>query len=379
MDGFSFSQGTNTSEVVLAEMESAAGVSRRGRTVFNDSYAPAEWSFVTYARPFQSEPGDGLAATAAAAKNWENIVAGGVNHAVEEALWANFVAAYDDSNTWTPGADAAPSVWPPIDTILNPITYGSGATGTVIDFTASNKSTVGVFNLLFELGACETNPTPIVYRISGCVANSSTVDFDIDGIAQISWSGFGNVIDEVADGIPAGYSVPTIPTITEDLDKTDNFIRNRLTSLTVAGTVGDGFSASYNLVLTGGSLSFENNITFLTPETLCTVNQPIGHVAGARTIGGSFTCYVDTDTDASHDLWEDLISATSVVTNKFALSFAVGGATGTPRIEFTYPTAHLEIPTHSIEDVISLECNFSALPSIISETDEATITYVGKT
>ena len=48
LDGFSFSQATNSSEISLNEMESTSGVSRRGRRMFNDSYAPAEWSFSTF-------------------------------------------------------------------------------------------------------------------------------------------------------------------------------------------------------------------------------------------------------------------------------------------------------------------------------------------
>ena len=52
LDGYSFSQTTNTSEILLSEMESTVGVSRRGRRLFTDSLAPAEWSFSTYIRPF---------------------------------------------------------------------------------------------------------------------------------------------------------------------------------------------------------------------------------------------------------------------------------------------------------------------------------------
>ena len=54
LDGFSFSQAQNSTEVTLAEMENSAGVSKRGRRVFNDSLAPVEWSFSTYVRPFES-------------------------------------------------------------------------------------------------------------------------------------------------------------------------------------------------------------------------------------------------------------------------------------------------------------------------------------
>mgnify|MGYP001251999072 CR=1 FL=1 len=57
LDGFSFSQATNASEITLSEAvsnNSARGKSRRSRQMFNDSYAPAEWSFSTYMRPFKS-------------------------------------------------------------------------------------------------------------------------------------------------------------------------------------------------------------------------------------------------------------------------------------------------------------------------------------
>ena len=51
LDGFSFSQGTNTTEVTLNEAAGASGYSKRGRAMFTDSFAPAEWSFSTYMRP----------------------------------------------------------------------------------------------------------------------------------------------------------------------------------------------------------------------------------------------------------------------------------------------------------------------------------------
>lgn len=76
----------------------------------------------------------------------------------------------------------------------------------------------------------------------------------------------------------------------------------------------------------------------------------------------------------SADLFEDLIESTSSITNDFNLVFSIGGA-ATPNIQITLPTCHLEVPTHSIEDVISLETTFHALPSTINGADEATIVY----
>ena len=46
LDGFHFSQGTNTSEVTLNEAATQTGYSKRGRAMFTDSFAPAEWSFL---------------------------------------------------------------------------------------------------------------------------------------------------------------------------------------------------------------------------------------------------------------------------------------------------------------------------------------------
>lgn len=133
---------------------------------------------------------------------------------------------------------------------------------------------------------------------------------------------------------------------------------------------------NYDLTLTGGSITVSNNMTFVTPETLGVVNQPLAHVTGTRSITGSFTCYLNSMNNGSADLLETLVEATDTVTNVTNLNFKVGGASATPRIEFSMPTAHMEIPVHSIEDVISVEANFHALPSAIDGTDELTLKYV---
>ena len=75
-------------------------------------------------------------------------------------------------------------------------------------------------------------------------------------------------------------------------------------------------------------------------------------------------------------MFEDLIESTTSITNSFNLVFTVGGATA-PKVAITLPTCHLEVPTHSIEDVISLETTFHALPSTIDGANEATIVYTG--
>jgi hypothetical protein len=119
-----------------------------------------------------------------------------------------------------------------------------------------------------------------------------------------------------------------------------------------------------------------NNITFLTPEEIGTVNKPIGHVTGTRSITGSFSCYLNTAASGSADLFQDIMSATTVVTHDYSATLNMGGTTG-PCVAFTMPQAHVSLPAINIEDVVSVEVTFDALPSSIPNTDEITITYKG--
>ena len=356
LDGFSFSQATNSSEITLNEMEASGGGSRRGRKMFNDSYAPAEWSFSTYARPFKS--------ASYAAGGADNQVA---HHAVEECLWAMMVGNAGAGYT-VPTASQV-SVW----------AQGLTQDGTdlEIDFADSNTSTLGTANIYFVLG--KTGETATTYKIANCCMNEASIEFDIDGIATIAWSGMGTFLSEA--------SAPTA-TRYEAIGSTTNFIRNRLTQLVMTtaddhllssgeSADSDSDAETYSLTLTGGNITISNNMTFLTPETLGVVNQPLGHVTGTRTIGGSFTCYLNSAADSSMDLFERIIEDSDTITNKFDLNFKVGGASAVPRIEFNMAACHLEVPTHSIDDVISLEVNFHALGTDISSTDEIAIKYIG--
>ena len=174
--------------------------------------------------------------------------------------------------------------------------------------------------------------------------------------------------------------------INEGISSTDNYVRQKLTSMTIAFDASESLGtdgthpASYSLVLTGGNITIENNLTYLTPETLGEVNQPLGHVMGTRSISGNFTCYLNTVDDGSAELFDSMINATGQISPIFDLDFAIGGSGQTPRVDVSVPRAHLELPTHSVEDVISLDVAFHGLPSDLSNNgatgaDEISITY----
>lgn len=374
LDGFSFSQATNTSEITLAEASSGTNKSRRGRQMFTDSFAPAEWSFSTYMRPFLGK-GDGSNASGAAAgaTDWEtSSVTTNKMHAVEEALWAFFIGA----STFTAASGSTAGSWN--DGVTN------ATSNLVFDWTASELSALTEFDLYFELGGA-TAGNDVCYKIANCAVNEASIDFDIDGIATIAWSGFGKLISE------SGTATPSFTKeITEGTTTTNNFIRNRLTNLGITAADTSTFpgagSGVYNLVLTGGNVTISNNLTYLTPETLGVVNQPLGNVTGTRSISGNFTCYLDHTAGASADLFEDLIentSGASSITNSFALTFGIGGASSvTPSVQIELPQCHFEVPAHSMDDIISLETNFHALPANLdpgttADSYEIKVTYKG--
>lgn len=486
LDGFSFSQATNASEITLNEMEDATGRSRRGRRLFNDSLSAAEWSFSTYVRPFKAAGGtvysadNGGRADATANKT----------HAVEEMLWVAMAGqnVYDKTTYGfkhgtdggaissivlggvTSANDAPDGVTTLAIDALNPssgVTYSADgrnatiqvtvATGAVtavltergtkfktgetvtiagsalggtddvtvtltsesftsdttdlnINFYDSNRSSLGTFNLYFVLS--NRSEGRLIYKLENAVVNEAGIDFEIDGISTINWTGNAGKIVDVTAEVTAQAAAPGSPSIgdlwvdTDDADAlyvydgsnfahaidegttdTGNFIRNRLTQLTLQptaaflGTVSAGtYENEYSIPITGGNITITNNVTYLTPEELGTVNQPIEHVTGTRSVTGSVTCYLgssDASTNRSKDLFDDLVSDTTTVVNEFDMKFAIGGNTGTPRLEFNLGKAHIEIPTHSIADVISLETNFHGLGSSIGEADEVELTYVG--
>ena len=376
LDGYSFSQATNTSEVTLSEAANSSGYSKRGRAMFTDSFAPAEWAFSTYMRPTKSGTGN------AAASNEHGCNA--KKFAVEGPLWAAMSAQNYDKAI---AAGTSGNVFASAAATYEP---------DVFDFQNSNQVTLGVFDLFFVLGAAKDSTTGIyetgqdgvtVYKVANCSVGSASVDFDIEGIAQVAWSGQGQTIEEavaintgtssanLADGSTGQAAETTKGLINEGISATNNYIRNKLTDLVISydasettGTKGllGSSDTTYSVTLTGGNITIENNLTYLTPETLGSVNLPLGHVMGTRSVSGNFTCYLNDTSEGSLQLFEDLQESRGVITNAFDLSFAMGGSSSTPKVTFDLDKCHLELPTHSIEDVISVYVNFHAIQSDLS-------------
>ena len=381
LDGYSFSQGSDSSDVTISE---AGAAPNRGSKRFNDSLPPAEWSFGTYVRPFVHG-----AASFRVADDHD---------CCENILWAAL------SGTALPGDAAADG---------RGVVVGTTAqNGSQCTFAKSDVHELMKLNIFFAL----ENTT---YRLNDAQVNQAEIDFSIDGIAQITWSGNATTIDQIGEAIedPSKFIIQSTSEAAPTSANTDTFaetynyvdttgpsdadyLRNKLSTLYLDADAQGGGSSSnglddrtYDINITGGSLTIANNVTYVTPETIGIVDKPIGSFTGARVISGSLTMYLDTKSNGSNQLLTDLSGATDLVTNVFdmRLFMGVSGAVGSdgdaigaddftaPGVEFNMPRAQLSIPTIEVGDLVSASLEFAAHGSDLLTGDEITVKYLGST
>ena len=337
LDGFSFSQATGTQNVTLNE----AGASpKRGQSIFNTSIEPVDWSFTTYIRPRIDDLGTDL------------------HGMTEKILWNALVSGTKTDNVGTGGIT-------------------STAASCTVDLEESNKN-----QLLKLTGWFVFSDSSINYRLKNMCVNSASMDFDVDGIAQITWSGYAEAIDSVAAG-----ATPTTGDDATDgyalAPATADFILNRLSTVTLTSSIS-GSSKNYTFALTGGNVTIDNGISYVTPESLGRINVPIGHQTGTRAVSGNFTAYLDTAALSTKVMYEDILADINAadpdtITNVFTIELKIGGAAA-PNVVFLMPKAHLELPTLDTADVMGVTITWTALEDGFgSGNDEATIAYTGLT
>lgn len=313
LDGFSFSQNTTAETVTLSE-GGAAPV--RGQRSFNTALEPVDFSFSTYMRPAD----------------------GGVNITCEESVLWNALFATDAIG----GTNAAWSE----DT----------AVATVV-VTNSQSHQLQKFGIIIVIDG-------VSYIIDNCALESATIDFGLDAISMIAWAGKGAILRQVS-----GLTATTGSTVTlgggltgtaKGKNTSAPYIANKLSTLTVISGIG-GTGTSYNVALTGGSLTIANNLTYLTPANLGVVNKPVTYFTGTRAISGSINAYLRAGASNTAGLIADMLAGSSTdVDPEFALQIEIGGASSATRVELEMPAAVLTIPSVSTEQVVSTTINFTA-------------------
>jgi len=325
LDGLSFSQNTSSETVTLSE---GGNTPVRGQRSFNTALDPVDFSFSTYMRPRD----------------------GGTNITAEESVLWNAMFAVDAIGGTNPSWSEAPSV----------------ATAVTIN---SQKHQLQKFGLIILLDGSS-------YAIDNCVLDTATVDFGLDAIATIAWTGKGTILRQISGLAASTGGTVTFSGATGVLEGTAKgknttapFIANKLSTLEVTAGI-DGTGTAYTIALTGGSLTISNNVSYLTPANLGVVNLPATYFTGTRSITGSLTAYLRTGSTNSAGLLADMLaSSSSEVDPEFLVLVAVGGASNSVRVEFDMPACVLTIPAISTDQVVSVNINFTAQGSTASAFD----------
>ena len=270
------------------------------------------------------------------------------------------------------------------------------ATHTYAEVTSamSNKNQLVKFGMIMVVDG-------ITYVIDNCCMNQAVIDFGLDGIAMAAWTGMGTTLRQLStqavftlpSNVATSLSVGT--TITGGLassapayvykNTTADFITNKLSSVSLKAGINGSGSAT-NLALTGGSITINNNVTYVTPANLGVVNLPVGYYTGTRAISGSITAYLRTGATNTAGLLSSLLAASATsagIEPKYQLLLAIGGSAAPTRVEVELPMAFLQIPTIDAAAVMSTTINFTAEGSAsdgtsidIENTNELEIRYI---
>lgn len=405
LDGYSFTQNTEQQVIQLSE----AGTNPiRGERAFNSQLNPVDWSMSTYIRPYKSTnvmapekylwnammgarvyTSAPLTATAASTMAVTGSTATGYfgtittsasvssdNSVADAVCVGDAIKITGVSGLTIPGGGSgifrvtARSATNTITVSLETYTAPGTATGLPVWYKGqwyetptkaetsvqgTNVNKLQAFGLVFLVDSS-------VYYVDNAAVNQAELSFDINGIAQIAWSGFGTTLKDITTfgTFVASTHYTTLPSALSS----SNFITNRLSTTTLISKLGgnDGSAGTtYVVPITGGNLTINNNIEYLTPEVLGAVNTPIGYFTGSRSITGSLTAYLKTGTNESAKLLKDILDGlVSTSETKFKLQIEVGGATGDPRVELLMNYCQLQVPSVDVQDVISTTINFTA-------------------
>lgn len=414
LDGFTFSQNVNSETVTISE---ASETPVRGQRAFNTSLAPVDFSFSTYIRPKDT----GTKITAEEAVLWNALLCA-ENIGTPTTLGGVTSVALSTAGVLTITGSTAITGTPPVEgdiVVVSGITASSptgqdkymngagkvtGVSGTVITIKLFNHSatsatgTISGGNIKYSkfawnesnanysqvtAGLSEKNQLQkfgmlflvdnVLYAVDNCALNQVTIDFGLDQIATAQWTGQATALREFGTGIGAtggSFSGGTTSNVGTggytEKDTGAQYITNKLSTigLKAVKAIGSSISAgdSYNIPITGGSFTINNNITYITPANLGVVNSPVVYYTGTRAISGNITAYLRTGTTGeSGELLSDMLKeAATNIEPMFALTMSIGGAANNVHVDLEMPSVVLAVPTVDVQQVVSTNIAFTA-------------------
>jgi len=262
------------------------------------------------------------------------VITGGVSEVATVAVDAtsgNYTLTYDSQTTGSILFNASASAVKTALELLSTVTANS----TIVSVTGGpgDSGATTPYIVTFDAALGDVNP------------NLTAASVDLAG-------GGGTVVVTIVAGTSIGSALAKVTTAP--------FIANKLSTLAVTKDIG-ATGKAYTIAITGGNLTFSNNITYLTPANLGVVNKPATYFTGARSISGSVTAYLRTGTNNSAGLLSDMLATSdTAVDPSYAIQINIGGTSNTTRVEFDLPATVLTIPSVSTEQVISTTINFTA-------------------
>mgnify|MGYP001428280351 CR=1 FL=1 len=385
--GFAMTSSSATQDITSLESGTDPD---RSQQRFNTAINPVDWNFQTYLRPTGVETGAAGNGTTAATNQ-----TGNVKPLADWFMWQSMV-----SNTKVVATDAdglhERSVWQTGGKLQT--TNVAAATGS--HSSRSNFSTAVENHLYFKLDN-------VIYQVSNATVNQATVDAGIEEIATTTWTGNGTTLRELT-GNPRNVAVSVFggvlnngSTITANSNitklshtatqlaayhpynqmnvagatGTNAFIKNRLSQIEFHHkATASAADEKFTFPVTALSFDYNNNNTYLTPEEISALNEPIGQFTGTRAVTGSATMYLRAGELESSGFLRNILndSRTSSAQTSNA-NLIIGGATA-PYVAFQLDACQFEFPQVQTEDVVSMTVNFVGQEPTATKGDGGEVT-----
>lgn len=381
--GFAATSSAATQDITSLESGTTPD---RSQQRFNTAINPVDWNLQVYMRPTGVTAGD-----AAGTSNTATTASGNVKPVADWFMWQALV-----SNTSPSNGTSDQSVWESGGKLRTT----NVAAGVGSHSTRSNFSTATENHLYFKLDN-------VVYQVLNATVNQATVDAGIEEIATTTWTGMGTVMRELT-GTPRDNAISVFggvlnsgSTITANANTvtlsqqsayhpfntmnvaattgTNSFIKNRLSAIEFHHKPSaGGTDVKYVFPVTALTFDYNNNMTYLTPEELSSLNTPIGQFTGTRAVTGSATMYLRAgDNESSQFLRNIANDARTSSAQTSNANLIIGGSTA-PYVAFQLDAVQFEFPQLAVEDIISMSVNFVAQEPTATKGNGGEVTIFAK-
>ena len=382
--GFALTSSSATTDITSLESGTSPD---RSQQRFNTAINPVDWNFQAYLRPTGVTVTADAASPGTAANTTDN---GNSMPLADWFMWQSMITATkpatgdDEQSGWATGGK------------LESKTVGASAGKAA---TATNFSTAQENHLYFKLDN-------VVYQVGNATVNQATVDAGIEEIATTTWAGFGTDLKEltgaardkaisVFGGTLNAGTTATANSNAAVVDatakaqsyhpygsmnvagtiSTNAFIKNRLSAIEFHHkATASASDEKFTFPVTALTFDYNNNISYLTPEELSSLNSPIGQFTGTRAVTGSATMYLRVgDTESAgflRNISQDSRTSSAQTSNA---NLIIGGTTA-PYVAFQMDAVQFDFPALATEDVISMSVNFVAQETTANRGDGGEVT-----